>query len=279
MQNYISKNKMILSFHPLFVGDKNILCAGRDPGQEELDAIKKASAVVLPQGCRERLFYMASANCSRVFPDYHMRFKYPGKTGQAKLFKETGINCPKTEVYDTVDVFPEKLTFEYPFVFKFDWGGEGETVFLIESRDDMEKIIQKAVDFEKTGQKGFIVQEYVPTDHRSLRVVVIGRKAISYWRTQEKNGYFYSSLSKGAVIDSRSDPAMQESAVRAVKSFCMKTAINLAGFDFLFSIDPQIDDPYFLEINYFFGRRGLGGSEKYYELLLYEIDGWLKEAQ
>jgi ribosomal protein S6--L-glutamate ligase len=30
-----------------------------------------------------------------------------------------------------------------------------------------------------------------------------------------------------------------------------------------------------LEINYFFGRRGLGGSEAYYKILLAEIQVWL----
>jgi ribosomal protein S6--L-glutamate ligase len=30
-----------------------------------------------------------------------------------------------------------------------------------------------------------------------------------------------------------------------------------------------------LEINYFFGRRGLGGSDAFYEILKSEIDNWL----
>jgi ribosomal protein S6--L-glutamate ligase len=36
--------------------------------------------------------------------------------------------------------------------------------------------------------------------------------------------------------------------------------------------DPQ---PLFLEINYFFGRAGLGGSERFYDMLQTEIDNWL----
>jgi ribosomal protein S6--L-glutamate ligase len=32
-----------------------------------------------------------------------------------------------------------------------------------------------------------------------------------------------------------------------------------------------------LEINYFFGRRGLGGSAVYYEILKKEIDTWLDQ--
>jgi ribosomal protein S6--L-glutamate ligase len=32
-----------------------------------------------------------------------------------------------------------------------------------------------------------------------------------------------------------------------------------------------------LEINYFFGRRGLGGSNAFYEILTSEIDNWLDQ--
>ena len=33
-----------------------------------------------------------------------------------------------------------------------------------------------------------------------------------------------------------------------------------------------------LEINYFFGRRGLGGSDAYYEILNREIHNWLEHV-
>jgi ribosomal protein S6--L-glutamate ligase len=39
---------MILSFHPLISADKNILCAGRNPNNHDLEAIKHADAVILP---------------------------------------------------------------------------------------------------------------------------------------------------------------------------------------------------------------------------------------
>jgi len=80
---------MILSFHPCFEADKNILCAGRDPDLDDLAAIKLADAVILPQGCKKSLYEMAEQNCEHVFPDYKARFSFPGKTGQIKLFQET----------------------------------------------------------------------------------------------------------------------------------------------------------------------------------------------
>ena len=67
-----------------------------------------------------------------------------------------------------------------------------------------------------------------------------------------------------------------EKAVRSVKDFCSLTGINLAGFDLLFSTDAKAASPLFLEINYYFGRRGLGGSEMFYDLLETEINQWIE---
>jgi ribosomal protein S6--L-glutamate ligase len=39
--------------------------------------------------------------------------------------------------------------------------------------------------------------------------------------------------------------------------------------------DPE---PLFLEINYYFGRRGLGGSERYYSMVHQAIREWLSRA-
>ena len=85
-----------------------------------------------------------------------------------------------------------------------------------------------------------------------------------------------SSLSKGAVIDSKAEPRLQQKAVAVVEKLCQKTGINLAGFDVIFSAEMEDPPPILLEINYFFGRKGLGGSAAYYKLLHDEIQVWLK---
>jgi len=267
---------MIVSFHPCFGADKYILCAGRKPDDNDLAAIKAADAVILSQGCNEELYKMASKNCSNIFPNYEAKFKYPGKIGQAHLFQETNVSHPKSETFEKVDSLPENLPFDFPFVFKFDWGGEGYGVFLITSPEEFKDAIQKALNFERAGHMGFLIQEYIPSQGRSLRVVVIGQKFISYWRVQKNTEEFYSSLANGAYLDFDSDPDLQEAAVKSAKHFCKMTGINLAGFDFLFSSEAVIKEPFFLEINYYFGRRGLGGSEKYYQILESEIQKWIE---
>ena len=273
---------MIVSFHPLFEADKNIICAGRQPNEEDLAAIRAADAVILSQGCYQALYEMARENCSHVFPNYDARFEYPGKINQIKLFRKIKVAHPTSEIFSHVASFehhyPEGLTklgFDFPLVFKMDWGDEGETVYRIDSADNLQEILQKVAEYEKTGQAGFILQEYISSNSRTLRVVILGQRVISYWRIQEKNDGFYSNLSKGAKIDSEAEPGLQHKAIALVEDLCQKTGINLAGFDVIFSSENGDPNPMLLEINYFFGRKGLGGSENYYRILLAEIRNWL----
>jgi ribosomal protein S6--L-glutamate ligase len=275
---------MIVSFHPLFEADKNIICAGREPNAEDLAAIRAARAVVLPQGCRRSLYEMARENCEHVFPNYNARFEFSGKIGQIRLFRATSTAHPPTELYPSIADFkrghgedPAAIPFALPCVFKFDWGGEGETVYLIHSLEDLEAVLNKAARFEISGQKGFLLQRYVPADGKSLRVIIIGRTIISYWRIQQDSNKFISSVSGGARIDHASQPELQQVAGDLVSDFCGKTEINLAGFDVIFSSDGQTLQPLMLEINYYFGRRGLGGSDAYYKILKREIDNWLAQ--
>lgn len=273
---------MILSFHPCYETDTNMLCAGREPDENDLSAIRAADAIVLPQGCREALYRMARENCAHVFPDYDARFRYPGKTGQARLFQDLDVAHPRTWVFHDTDHFRREgsavKAAGYPLVLKLDWGGEGDTVFLLQSESDLEQALSTAAAYERTGQKGFVVQAYIAHANRTLRVVVIGQTQTAYWRIQDARQVFGNSLSKGARIDTESDPDSRQIALTHVRSFSQRSRINLAGFDVIFADaelvnkDPQ---PLILEINYFFGRTGLGGSLRFYELLRAEIDRWL----
>jgi len=274
---------MILSYHPCFEADNNRLCAGRKPGTDDLAAMQAADAVILPQGCHEPLYAMARSNCKHVFPNFDAKFKYKGKIGQIQLFQKTNTAHPKTETYLNMDAFsmyygasPKKPLYDFPFVFKFDWGGDGDQVHLVQSVENFLKVLQIARKYEKSGQKGFIIQEYIPANNRSLRVIVIGRTIVSYWRVQPDTDYFLSNVAKGGVIDHDSEPDLQKKAIKSVKKFCRQTRINLAGFDILFSSRDKVNIPIFLEINYFFGRQGLGGSEIYYDILTKEIMKWIQ---
>jgi ribosomal protein S6--L-glutamate ligase len=136
--------------------------------------------------------------------------------------------------------------------------------------------LEKASEFERTGQKGFVIQQYIPNGNRTLRITIIGSRFISYWRVQKNVELFHSNLDKGGMIDPFADPHLQEAAIGVTRDFCRIAGINLAGFDFLFSSRHHPEIPLFLEINYFFGRRGLGGSDEYYRILIEEILLWIR---
>ncbi|MCB2145024.1 MAG: hypothetical protein KQI81_01030 [Deltaproteobacteria bacterium] len=275
---------MILSYHPCYEADRNMLCAGREPDEKDLSAIRDADAVILPQGCREALYRMARQNSPHVFPGYDARFQYPGKTGQAKLFQALAVPHPRTWVFDDTKHFRRcgKVVADagFPIVFKLDWGGEGDTVFLLRSTNDLALALSKALAYEQSGQRGFILQTAVLDSRRTLRVAVIGKTMVAYWRIQENPGIFGTSLASGARIDTEADPNLRRKALALSRSFCQQTRINLAGLDFIFDESGstrKAPQPLILEINYFFGRTGLGGSASFYAMLQAEIDNWLAD--
>ena len=274
---------VILSFHPCIECDINIICAGRPPGDEEMTAIKNAHAVIVPQGVTERLYRLCRTYCPNVFPNYDARFDYPGKLGQIRLFQQNSALVPPTVVFSDISAYHETINcagentipFGFPCVLKLNYGGEGEGVFLLKNQKDLAVALGKVVEAEKSGQKGFVLQAYIPHGRRILRVVVMGGQFFSYWRIQENQDIFQSNLRSGARIDHKLAPEMQKEAIASARDFCRRTGINLAGFDLLFPEDTAEKRPLFLEINYFFGRRGLGGSFKYYALLEKAVRGWL----
>ena len=164
---------------------------------------------------------------------------------------------------------------QYPYVIKLDWGGEGQTVYLINSDESLQQILKQIAGFEKSGQSGFLLQEYIPSGRRTLRIAAIGRQLFSYWRVQPDINNFYTNLRSGAIIEPETHPELQRQAEVAVREICRATGINLAGFDIIFSTKLKDPQPLLLEINYFFGRRGLGGSEAFYKILQAEIQAWL----
>ena len=273
---------MILSYHPCYEADMNLLCAGRDPDANDLAAIRRAAAVILPQGCRQPLYDMARNNCRHVFPNYDIRFAYPGKTGQARLFKTFDVPHPQTWAFDNLAQFnrwrQSASRIEFPKVFKLDWGGEGQTVTLLESDNDLDRALARAKDHEQSGQPGFLLQTVVAHANRTLRVVVIKDTFKIYWRVQNNPHIFGSSLVNGAMIDHAVSASIRREALSLTRRFCRQTKINLAGLDLIFdasALDAAKPQPLILEINYFFGRTGLGGSTPFYAMLQTQIHRWL----
>ena len=268
----------ILSMHPVIDGD--VFYWDRGMWDSDLSReISRVSAVILPQTVEREFYYLCRKLCPHVFPNYDLRFQWEGKIGDTLAFWTFGVKHPKTLVFPKVETLlgnhphmnhqPPGLP-PYPFVLKGAWGGEGEQVWLITSREDLEEKMQVLQKLEFLGRSGFVIQEFLAALERDLRVVVIGDRIISYWR----NGHgFLHNIARGGAIDTETDPALQAMGREKVKLFCREAGINLAAFDLAFP--PGESEPFFLEINYTFGRKGLGGSERFYDLLRSAVENWL----
>ena len=278
MPGSASPKGKILSMHPLIEGDRFFWDRGVWD-DDKCREVGEAEAVILPQTVEREFYHLCRKMCPHVFPNYDLRFRWEGKVGDTLAFWTHGASHPYTLVFPKVETLlgdhpdMDHLTPElpaFPFVLKGARGGEGTNVWLIDNEKELEKRLQSLLSFELQGRSGFVIQEYIPGLERDLRVVVIGDRVFSYWR---RAGGFLHNVSRGGEVDRESDPHLQERGRQGVMEFCQRSGVNLAGFDLVFI--PGKPEPVFLEINYTFGRSGLGGSEKFYILLREAVKQWL----
>jgi ribosomal protein S6--L-glutamate ligase len=277
----VKSGKNVLSMHPVVAGD--VFYWDRGVWDKNLfEAINKASAIILPQTVGKELYCLCIKMCPHVFPNYDLRFHWEGKMGDTLAFWAYGVKHPHTLIFPKVETLlgdhphmehqvPELPA--YPFVLKGTHGGEGRQVWLIENAEELDAKLNTLLQFELHGSCGFVIQEYIPALERDLRVVVIGNQVFSYWRQAQG---FLHNVARGGEIDAESDQELQAVGKEKVMQFCMRSGINLVAFDLVFPTGEP--EPVFLEMNYTFGRTGLGGSERFYALLRDAVDQWLQVA-
>ncbi len=275
---------MILSFHPCFDTDIQIILGDRPLSPGDLELVRKAKAVILPQGRTEDLYHACTKYNALIFPGYEMRFKYQGKIGQSVLFKHFGCPHPETLNWSSVEEFkkeykePDVFPHELPFLVKADKAHEAEGVYLVKDKASMSEALDYLTNREGPGISGFVTQPYIASGGNVLRAVIIGRRVVTYWKRPYKTVQAITSISRDSIIDHIWKPELQEKGRVQAQSLSRKTGINLAAIDFVFSFAEREPEPLFLEINYYFGRRGLGGTKNYYRLLHEAIQDWLSEA-
>ena len=269
---------MILSYHPCFYGDRFRLYAGRELDERDRTLMRRASAVILPPGRLPGLYREAVSCCANVFPDYSSRYRYPGKPGDIRLFREHGLPHPGTDLFEhTRDCLPGYLeSITYPVIIKHSAGGEGSLVYRVDNPAEAAKVLGVFNGMEKSGIQGFLVQKALDAGNRTLRVVVIHEHLYSYWRVQPQAGKVQHNLAQGGFVDFYSDPELQDKGRSLVQKLCAASGINLAGIDVLFDhAGPGEPVPMLLEINFFFGLQGLGGLEGYHKLLKEGVRDWI----
>jgi ribosomal protein S6--L-glutamate ligase len=273
---------MILSFHPRVKGDIDLRLTLKGLfSNKETRLISSCRAVIVTQSIKAHQYAACKKCCSNLFPDYTHRFGFEGKYGNIALFREFNAPHPKTTCYESAENFKfrhfknQEPMMPYPFVLKGDRGGGGWAVFLIENEHDLMMRLDILDDVRLHPTARFIAQEYVSHGGSDLRVVVIGRISKAYWRCQNKPGEFRNNVGRGAVIDYDIDSELREEGVSCVEYFCSASGINLAAFDVLFDRSQNQPKPLLSEINFLFGRKGVGGSPRFYELLNEAVRQWI----
>jgi ribosomal protein S6--L-glutamate ligase len=150
-------------------------------------------------------------------------------------------------------------------------------VYLVTDHLSLLEALDRLMVLENSGLSGFVTQAFVPCGGNVLRAVVIGKQILTYWKRPGKSGGGVTTIARGATIDHHWRPDLREIGRVEAQALSLETGINLAATDWVFSVGGTDPAPLLLEINYFFARRGLGGTENYYQLLYQAIQDWLSE--
>ncbi|MCF8104399.1 MAG: hypothetical protein K9K64_02855 [Desulfohalobiaceae bacterium] len=269
----MSAKPYFLSLNHQFTLDENLpALAALD--ERSLDLIKNAAGVLMPKYFSPLRYQKVLSLAKNHFPDLRTRYACRGKAEQTRLLERNNIPHPRTEIFDSpaqaIDaVRTQSIRFDYPFVLKGDRGGGGATVFLIESSEDLEvRLAQLPQD------QPVLLQELIDHGGLDLRVVLMGRGVCSYFRVG--NGSFYNNVSKGARIEPDIHPEKQRTGQSLALDLARTANIDLAGFDILF---PAQGPPLMLEINFLFGKKGLGGLKGYNRMYRRAVYDWIKRVK
>lgn len=252
---------MIISFFPGFEGDENFFQF--EPITPEIfEKLRNAKAVIFPPTVSPELYYSVKNMGIPVFPEYDLRFRYPGKLGQHLLLSTLKLPRPFSILIPRLcgieeNPYARKLEIFYPFVLKGNYGDEGTEVFLVRSPEEFREKLKLVKSWERSGRFGFIIQEYIDTPF-DARAIVIGKKVFVFFR---EGGFKKNIVREGNPI-----PCPKKGLKKRVKDLVDKfvelTGFNLVAIDILF----KKDRPLINEFNFVFGRRLIG--EKKYEQYL-----------
>jgi ribosomal protein S6--L-glutamate ligase len=275
---------MVVSFHPQIKTDLNFRLTPKRPfTREEIRSVEAARAVIVTQHVKADQYAALKQRCPTIFPDYTHRFGFEGKYGNVRLFRKFGAPHPETRLYESVADFQERHFVKkeplqpFPLVLKGDLGGGGWAVFLAEDFDGLTRHLKALGNEHLHPTKRFVVQAFVPHGGADLRVVIVGGTVKSYWRCQNRPGEIRNNVGRGAAIVHDMAPELTKTGIRCVEDFCSKTGINLAAFDVLFDRTRKDARPLFSEVNFLFGRKGLGGSGAFHAVLKDAVNDWLLE--
>lgn len=234
--------------------------------------IAGAAGVLMPKYCPPGRYGQVARLAKSHFPHLAPRYAYRGKARQIILFRRLGIAHPRTVLYASPEEAERNsgdCPLALPFVLKGDTGGGGSAVFPVTSHraylDGLAHLPQN---------EPVLVQEWIENAGKDLRVVLMGSRVKSYFRVGGDS--FYNNVSKGARVDHGLQPDKQGEGRRLAIKVARKTRIDLGAFDIMFPVGGG--PPLVVEINFQFGRKGLGGLRGYERMFHSAVREWMGRA-
>lgn len=161
------------------------------------------------------------------------------------MMEEKGVSYPKTQFVENVEEMKEELkNWDLPVVIKVSQGGRhGMGTFWIKAKEDIEELIEKAVDKDGKQIRGFLIQPYIPNDG-DFRLFVVGYKALGGFKRglKEEKVVMNKSVGKSVGISSLPDDVKKEA-----EKACRALGVEVAGVDLV--KDVNTGKVYIVEVN------------------------------
>ncbi|MBU1275849.1 MAG: hypothetical protein KJ720_10775 [Proteobacteria bacterium] len=269
----------IVSYHPGLEADINLVLVSQRPlDDHDREVAREAGAILLPQICRADLFALARESGAPFFPNPAVHLSLDGKVGNHRLFADLGLPHPPTVEF--ADLTSAAKAWEEgrddvaalgaPLVAKGAGGGMGDNVFLVNNPAELRGLAGRLETYCHRGPSGLVLQRY-HAGAVDMRVELLHDAADVYWR-RAADEEFRANLCQGGTLIKDGSPAQRQAAVELARRLQKAAGLDLAGVDVIITSQGE---PLLLEVNFFFGRRALGGHEVFLERYLNAVRRWL----
>lgn len=271
---------LIVSFHPMIAADRTIVLESRRAlNRSDVLAVSRAEAVLMPLAPRPDVYALVAGLGKPMFPNPAVYLSLDGKIGNQRLFNALGLPHPQAITFACVDDAlkawqdnsGELLSLGTPLVAKGAGGGMGDNVFLVNTTDELARVARRIDTRCQNGPDGLLLQQFIDCGGTDLRVVILGDDHRAYWR-HGADGQWRSNLSQNGTADFDSRPGEMAAGVALARRLADAAGLDMAGVDVLM---PPGERPLLLEINFFFGRSALGGTDAFLQMHMAAVHRWL----
>lgn len=195
---------LVFTQHPKAYGPKRFLQEAKNLGfnvqvigyslASKMQGFPDAKAVILREPDYKKNIYdlrdqilslYVSKNSKVLNKDSYLKWSVLDKITQTLEFEKAGIPHIK-------NLKPEEL--KYPYIVKNKLGSHGDSVYKINNKLDLDKVLEKhKID-------DLLIQEF-QTSGFDLRVIVLGGRVVGIMKRTPKSGEFLSNYSQGGGIE------------------------------------------------------------------------------